>query len=112
MDTACSCNAGGAVGCALLTYYQYLDNKRTSNNKNDSMKGVSGPSFNNDIIESYLQKNKYPYKKLNDENIAETIADLIAEEKVIGWFEGRMEFGPRVGFRTIIGDADITCRKQ
>ena len=65
-----------------------------------------GPEFNNDSIELYLKKNEYSYQKLLDEELPNKIADLIADKKVIGWFQGRMEFGPRaLGSRTIIGDA-------
>ena len=71
------------------------------------MKGsYLGPEFNNSSIESFLKKNNYSYEKLNDMDLTEKIADLIAENNVIGWFQGRMEFGPRaLGSRTIIGDA-------
>ena len=100
-------DAGGALGCALLTWYQYLDNKRIVDNKTDSMKGTFlGPEYNNDEIQSYLNNKKYKYQKLTDEKLPEQIADLIADQNVIGWFQGRMEFGPRaLGARTIIGDA-------
>ena len=65
-----------------------------------------GPEFNNDSIEKFLNKNKYSYQMLTDTELPEKIADLIANENVIGWFQGRMEFGPRaLGSRTIIGDA-------
>ena len=71
------------------------------------MKGAYlGPEFKNGSIESFLKKNEYSYKTLTDEELPEKIADLIADKKVIGWFQGRMEFGPRaLGSRTIIGDA-------
>ena len=100
-------DAGGAVGCALLTWYQYLDNQRKADNKTDFMHGTYlGPEFKNNSIESFVKKNGYPYQTLTDEELPEKIADLIADEKVIGWFQGRMEFGPRaLGSRTIIGDA-------
>ncbi len=100
-------DAGGAVGCALLTWYQYLDNHRKADNKTDSMKGAYlGPEFTNSSIELFLKKNKYSFQPLKNEELQEKIADLIANEKVIGWFQGRMEFGPRaLGSRTIIGDA-------
>ena len=100
-------DAGGALGCALLTWYQYLDNERIVNNKTDSMKGTYlGPEYNNDEIQSYLTKKGYKYQKLTDEELPEQIADLIADQNIIGWFQGRMEFGPRaLGARTIIGDA-------
>ena len=65
-----------------------------------------GPEFKNGSIESFLKKNEYSYHTLTDKELPEKIADLIADEKVIGWFQGRMEFGPRaLGSRTIIGDA-------
>ncbi|MCD4679224.1 MAG: carbamoyltransferase [Bacteroidales bacterium] len=100
-------DAGGAVGCALFTWYQYLGNQREADNKTDFMNGAYlGPEFKNDIIESFLKKNKYSYQVLSDTELPVKIADLIANKKVIGWFQGRMEFGPRaLGSRTIIGDA-------
>jgi carbamoyltransferase len=100
-------DAGGAIGCALFTWYQYLDNQRQTDNNTDFMKGsYLGPEFSTDSIESFLKKNGYPYRLLTDTELPETIADLIAHEKVIGWFQGRMEFGPRaLGARSIIGDA-------
>ncbi|MDP6401059.1 MAG: carbamoyltransferase [Candidatus Marinimicrobia bacterium] len=100
-------DAGGAIGCALLTWYQFLGNIRNADNKNDFMKGAYlGPNFSNGSIESFLKKNDYSYQTLTDEELPDKIADLIADEKVIGWFQGRMEFGPRaLGSRTIIGDA-------
>ena len=100
-------DAGGAVGSALFVWYQYLNNQRKADDKTDFMKGAYlGPVFNNDKIESYLKKNGYPYQILSNEELPEKIADLIVAEKVIGWFQGRMEFGPRaLGSRTIIGDA-------
>lgn len=100
-------DAGGAVGSALFTWYQYLDNQRKADNKSDFMKGAYlGPEFDNSKIEKFLTKNGYPYQTITDEDLPEKIADLIVEENVIGWFQGRMEFGPRaLGSRTIIGDA-------
>jgi len=100
-------DAGGAVGCALFTWYQYLNNQRKADKKSDFMQGAYlGPEFTNGSIESFLKKNKYSFQTLTNEELPEKIADLIANEKVIGWFQGRMEFGPRaLGSRTIIGDA-------
>jgi carbamoyltransferase len=100
-------DAGGAVGCALLTWYQVLGNERITDNKTDSMKGAYlGQEYKSDYIESYLIDKGYNYTKLTDEELPGKIADLVASEKVIGWFQGRMEFGPRaLGSRTIIGDA-------
>ena len=100
-------DAGGSVGCALFTWYQYLNNQRKADDKSDFMQGsYLGPEFLNSSIESFLKKNEYSYETLTDEELPEKIADLIADKKVIGWFQGRMEFGPRaLGSRTIIGDA-------
>ncbi len=100
-------DAGGAVGCALLTWYQYLDNPREADNKSDRMQGAYlGPKFNNTAIRKFLEKNGYAHQLLTNEELPEIVADLIANENVIGWFQGRMEFGPRaLGARTIIGDA-------
>ena len=100
-------DAGGALGCALIAWYQHLGNERNADGKNDFMKGAYlGPEFSNDEIKEYLDKKGYSYQKLEDKDLPEHIADLIADQKVIGWFQGRMEFGPRaLGARTIIGDS-------
>jgi carbamoyltransferase len=100
-------DAGGALGAALFVWYQYLENNRVADYKKDSQQGsYLGPEFNNGYIKNYLQKNQIPYTALKDEEIPEKIAGLIASQKVIGWFQGRMEFGPRaLGSRSIIADA-------
>ena len=100
-------DAGGALGAALFTWYQYLDNKRTVTPGKDSQKGsYLGEQFNNDEIKKFLNDNSIAYTELADEEIPEKIATLLNEEKVIGWFNGRSEFGPRaLGNRSIIGDA-------
>ena len=65
-----------------------------------------GPQYSNESIKEYLDENGFIYSKLNDQELPEKIADLISEQNVVGWFQGRMEFGPRaLGSRTIIGDA-------
>jgi len=100
-------DAGNALGAALFVWYQYLENKRGTDSERDFQQGsYLGPKFENSYIADYLKRNNIPYTELSDEDIPEKIADLIAEEKVIGWFQGRMEFGPRaLGSRSIIGDA-------
>lgn len=100
-------DAGSAVGAAYFVWFQYLDQKREADEKRDLMSGsYLGPVFEDDEIEAYLKENSIPYKKLSNEVLPERVADLIAAEKVIGWFQGRMEFGPRaLGGRSIIGDA-------
>jgi carbamoyltransferase len=100
-------DAGGALGAALFAWHQVRGNPRTADGKKDSQKAsYLGPGFSNKKIEAFLNEKKAPNKKLAAGSIPETIADLINEEKVIGWFQGRMEFGPRaLGGRSIIGDA-------
>ena len=99
-------DAGGALGCAYIAWYQHLDNKRIADGKTDSMNGAYlGPQFSNDQIKRYLDENSCEYKKLSDDELPEKVADLINEQNVIGWFQGRMEFGPRaLGNRSILGD--------
>ena len=100
-------DAGGALGCAYIAWYQYLGNDRQTNGKTDFMKGAYlGPEYSNVEIENYLNEKNYNYKKLTDKELPEKIATLINEQNVIGWFQGKMEFGPRaLGSRTIIGDS-------
>jgi len=100
-------DAGGALGAALFVWYQYLENKRIADGKKDSQHGsYLGPKYENSYISDFLKLNNIPYIELGDGEIPEKIADLIADQKVIGWFQGRMEFGPRaLGNRSIIGDS-------
>ena len=100
-------DAGGALGAALFVWYQYLGNERRADNRGDLQEGSYwGPSYDDQYVEKFLQDNSIPYQKLSDEAIPETVAELIADEKVVGWFNGPMEFGPRaLGSRSIIGDA-------
>ena len=100
-------DAGGAVGAALYTWYQHLNNPRQANTKPDGQHGsFLGPSFSDDEIQAYLDENQVAYTKLEKESIAGKVAELLDSEKVIGVFHGRMEYGPRaLGHRSIIGDA-------
>jgi carbamoyltransferase len=99
-------DAGGAVGAAYFGWYQYLEKPRAANGKTDTMKGsFLGTEFSDTEIEGFLAKHAIPFTRLQDKELPEKIADLIAQEKVIGWFQGAMEFGPRaLGGRSIIGD--------
>ncbi len=99
-------DAGGALGAALFVWYQYLDNTRIPV-KPDAQKGsYLGPEFSEEEIRDYIEKNGLKARKLNGNEIFETATRLLAEEKVLGWFRGRMEFGPRaLGNRSILGDA-------
>ena len=100
-------DAGGALGAATYAWFQYLKNERAVENEKDSMMGsYLGPCFRNDEIEEFLRDKNIPFVKLEKEEMSERVAELVAQEKVIGWFQGRMEFGPRaLGARSIIGDA-------
>ncbi|MHB8522747.1 MAG: carbamoyltransferase family protein [Limisphaerales bacterium] len=100
-------DAGGALGAALVAWYQYLGNPRQADGRHDFQHGsFLGPAFPRDGIRQYLQRENIPFTELSDDDIPERIADLIKAEKVIGWFQGRMEFGPRaLGARSILGDA-------
>jgi carbamoyltransferase len=100
-------DAGGALGAALLVWHQYLQKPRRAEGQNDSQFGsYLGPHFSREEIRQFLEAQNVPFTELADEEIPEKIADLIAAEMVIGWFQGRMEFGPRaLGGRSIIGDA-------
>ena len=98
-------DAGNAIGAGLLAYYSNNENKRFIF-KEDSMKGsLLGPEFSNKYIKDYLTKIDAKFHQKKDIDIFEIIANELANGKVIGWFSGRMEFGPRaLGCRSIIGD--------
>lgn len=100
-------DAGGALGAALSIWYQYLGNNRITDDKTDFMKGAYlGPNYSDDYINDFLNSKNIKSEKLSSESIPKIISDLIADGKIIGWFNNRMEFGPRaLGARSIIGDA-------
>ncbi|MDH3771038.1 MAG: hypothetical protein OET79_08660, partial [Nitrospirota bacterium] len=99
-------DAGSAVGAALNVHYHYLDQPRHCEGSEDAMRGsYLGPSFTNEKIEEVLQKLEAPYERLDDPLLCDRVAAYLSEEKVIGWLQGRMEFGPRaLGGRSILGD--------
>jgi len=100
-------DAGGALGCALFAWYQLLENERTCNGKDFQRGSLLGPRYANAEIKAACDKEGAKYKVISDEaELLERVAKLMAEGKVVGWFAGRMEFGPRaLGARSIIGDA-------
>jgi len=100
-------DAGGAIGAALFTWYQYLENGRDADAAHDFQKSsYLGPEFSEEEIALYLNERHIPYTRIPDDEIPAAVAKLINAEKVVGWFQGRMEFGPRaLGSRSIIGDA-------
>ncbi len=99
-------DAGGALGAAQAFYYQELNNKREII-KPDSMNGsYLGPQFTDDQVENELKNCGAIYKKLSLDQITKDTAKALSEEKAVGWFQGRMEFGPRsLGNRSIIADS-------
>ncbi len=101
-------DAGGAVGTALFGWYHVLDNKRNSDRTNiDSQsKSYLGPEWTADEIETFCKDNSYPYTRHTEDETIDLTAEAISDGKIIGWFSGRMEFGPRaLGARSILGDA-------
>ena len=103
-------DAGGALGAALFAWYQLLDNERIPHPYDSQQGSLLGPRYSNDEIRGYLdtQGAVYTYYESEDE-VVEKIADLIANEQVVGHAAGRMEFGPRaLGARSILGDARST----
>lgn len=102
-------DAGGALGTALFIWHQLLENERTrGDGAGDSQRGsYLGPAFSDEEIATFLDSTDAVYSTCeSDDALCSRVADLIASENVIGWFQGRMEFGPRaLGARSIIGDA-------
>lgn len=100
-------DAGGALGCALYAAYNMFAVERLVD-KHDSQQGTYlGPEFSSDEIEKYLIQNNYNYSLIEDNRIlCKIVAANLANGKVVGWFQGRMEYGPRaLGNRSILGDA-------
>ena len=99
-------DAGGALGCALAAWYEYGAKSRQANGQSDSMSGTYlGPRFGIESIQETLDQIGAKHEFLNDDDLFKQLAKLLDEGKVIGWFQGRMEFGPRaLGARSIIGD--------
>jgi carbamoyltransferase len=103
-------DAGGSLGAALSVWYQYLgrarDTREVCRGRTDGMRGAYlGPAYANEEIEAYLATTGARYRRVESGALIERVARLLAEEKVVGWFQGRMEFGPRaLGNRSILGD--------
>lgn len=99
-------DAGGALGAALLVWHQYLGKPRDVDGQHDTQHGsLLGPAYQREEILNYLEAHHIPFQEMSDQELPEKVADLIANENVIGWFQGRLEFGPRaLGARSILGD--------
>jgi carbamoyltransferase len=99
-------DAGGALGVAQLIWHRHFRKARSACGATDGMHGAFlGPAFADEAIESFLKDAGAVYQKVDRSPLLETVARLLAEEKIVGWFNGRMEFGPRaLGSRSILGD--------
>jgi carbamoyltransferase len=99
-------DAGGALGAALAVWHEYAGKPRTADGIRDGQKGsLLGPSFTDREIGEFLSAKEIPNETLDETALIGTAAKLLADGKVVGWFEGRMEFGPRaLGARSILGD--------
>ncbi len=99
-------DAGGAIGSALCVWHQYLNKERKINKKDNQKGSLLGPEFSTEEIERDLKKFNARYKQVDEEKLLEIVTDSIIKGEVVGWFSGRMEFGPRaLGSRSILGDA-------
>ena len=99
-------DAGGALGAALFAWHQLNGGERLRENGDAQSASLLGPEFSGESIEAFLRQRNIPNERIQKEDVPDLVADLIAEGKVVGWFTGRMEFGPRaLGSRSILGDA-------
>ena len=99
-------DAGGALGAALFTWHQLMDGPRKADGRDSQRGSLLGPRHAPEEILTFLRAEKIPHEHHPDEaTLLERVAGLMAEGKIVGWFHGRMEFGPRaLGARSIIGD--------
>ncbi len=99
-------DAGGALGVALALWYRYLENERTVPTESDAMQAaLLGPQFGGDEIASFVKEQGAVAHHVEDDDLSQRVAAVLADGKVVGWFQGRMEFGPRaLGGRSILGD--------
>jgi carbamoyltransferase len=98
-------DAGGALGAALVAWHGYHNQPRTVNGHDHMAGSYLGPRFGDDAIRSELDRLGAKYQRLDDGELMPRLAEVLEQEQVVGWFQGRMEFGPRaLGGRSIIGD--------
>ncbi len=108
-------DAGGSLGAALTAYHHHLDKPRTVSTAQDAMAGsYLGPEYSQEESETALQALGAKYEVLDEKDMIDTCAQAIADDKVVGWMQGRMEFGPRaLGGRSILGNAtSASAQKQ
>ena len=99
-------DAGSALGVALFVWHQLLDHPRAPNPADGQHGSLLGPEYSDDEIEAFLESTNASWTRIDDDAaLVERVADRLAEGEVVGWFQGRMEFGPRaLGSRSILGD--------
>ncbi len=98
-------DAGGALGAALAVWHRYLGRERRAGTRDSQKATYLGPAYGEEEIEAFLRSGEITFRKLAWPDLPAAVAGLIEKGKVIGWFQGRMEFGPRaLGSRSIIGD--------
>jgi carbamoyltransferase len=106
-------DAGGALGAALAVWHHYLEKERVVDPSDSMQRASLGPSFGNDEIEAALQGFGARYQRLDEGALLDAAAGALASEQVVGWFQGRMEFGPRaLGSRSILGDPRSSKMQQ
>lgn len=99
-------DAGGALGAAVFVWHQLLEKPREPRTSDAQKGSFLGPAFSRDAIQTWLKKEQIPFRSFDsDAELNRHVAELLAGEKIVGWFNGRMEFGPRaLGGRSILGD--------
>lgn len=98
-------DAGGALGAALSVWHEYLDQPRATSDIDQMQGAYLGPAFNTDTIRAWLDEHHIPHIELEEESLLQSLCDILENGNVVGWFQGRMEFGPRaLCARSIIGD--------
>ena len=100
-------DAGGALGAAYIVHYHHLKNPAREKTGRDLQRGsFLGPAYDDNAVREFLDGHGVPYDPLSEEQMLDVVSDAIIAGKVVGWFQGRMEFGPRaLGGRSILGDA-------
>jgi len=108
-------DAGGSLGAAQAYWFNELNNDRIVDSNKDFMKGsYLGPEYSNSEVKFFFEKMNIPYKEYKEDKLYDFIAEELAQKKIVGWFQGRMEFGPRaLGNRSILADPrDVNMQKK
>ena len=104
--------AGAALGAALFVWHQVLNNARDAEQCR-RQSGCLGPAFSEDAVEAYLREERIHYERMDEAALCDTVARLLERGKVVGWFQGRMEFGPRsLGARSILADPRLPAMQS